>query len=59
MKNRFKGKCENCGKDVPPKEGYWRMYPKQTRLFMGLRCKDCGITTKENIKIQKAKGILI
>ena len=56
MRNRYKGKCENCGVEVLPKQGYWREAPKHTRDFTGLRCKKCGVTTNKNRKLQKELG---
>jgi len=50
MRNRFKGKCELCGKEVLPKQGRWRLVPKQVQNFTGLRCMNCSTTTKKNLK---------
>lgn len=51
MKNKYKGKCELCGKEVPPKMGRWRLIPKQVQNFTGLRCMKCSTTTKKNNKL--------
>jgi len=51
MRNRYKGKCERCGKEVPPKQGRWRLIPKQVQNFQGLRCLPCGTTTKKGLKL--------
>lgn len=59
MKNRYRGRCEVCGKDIPPKQGKWRLIPKQAQDFTGLRCKTCSTTTHKNRKEQKLKGIII
>lgn len=50
MRNRYKGKCGQCGKEVMPKKGRWRLIPKQTQNFTGLRCMECGDTTKRGLK---------
>lgn len=50
MRNRYKGKCEKCGKEIPPKQGRWRLIPKQTQNFVGLRCLRCSTTTKKSLK---------
>jgi len=50
MRNRFAGKCENCGVYVGVKEGRWRLIPKQVQNYTGLRCQKCSTTTKKNIK---------
>jgi len=50
MRNRHKGKCNLCGVDVPAGDGRWRLIPKKTQDFTGLRCKRCGTTTKKNLK---------
>ena len=59
MRNRYKGICSNCGVDVPPKQGRWKLIPKTTQNFTGLRCLPCSTTTKRNKKEMKAKGIVI
>lgn len=46
MRNRYKGVCELCGKVVPPKQGRWRMIPKMTQNFIGLRCQSCSTKKK-------------
>lgn len=53
MRNRYKGKCELCHREVQPKQGRWRESPKQTQNFTGLRCFPCSTTTKKGIKITK------
>lgn len=58
MRNRYKGKCGLCGKEVLPKEGRWREIPTQTQNFEGLRCMECSTTTKRGLKILKAKGLI-
>ncbi|MGI9118447.1 MAG: chromatin protein Cren7 [Minisyncoccia bacterium] len=59
MRNKFKGKCENCGCEVAPKQGYWRLVPKQTRDFTGLRCKKCGVTYKSHIKEIEQRKLVV
>lgn len=59
MRNRYKGKCLICGKEVLPKQGRWRLFEKQTQNFKGLRCLPCSTTTKKNTKIMMEKGINI
>lgn len=51
MRNRYKGKCELCGKEVPPKAGRWHEVPSRTQNFIGLRCLPCSTTTKKGIKL--------
>jgi len=54
MRNKYKGKCELCGKEVLPKQGRYRMgvpFVKQTQNFTGLRCIPCGTTTKKGLKL--------
>ncbi len=50
MRNRYKGNCNVCGKEVLPKAGRVRLIPKQTQNFLGLRCLKCSTTTKKNKK---------
>lgn len=53
MRNKYKGRCENCGKEVLPKQGRWRMgapFIKLTQNFKALRCMSCSTTTKKNMK---------
>lgn len=45
MRNRYKGTCEVCKKTVLPKQGRWRLEPKLTQDFTGLRCLKCSNTT--------------
>lgn len=62
MRNRYKGICQICKKEVPPKQGRWReggITAKSTQNFSGLRCADCSTTTKKNIKKMAEKGIII
>jgi hypothetical protein len=53
MRNRFAGKCNLCGCDVPPKTGYWHAEysVKASQNFSGLRCIPCGTTTKKGNKL--------
>lgn len=51
MRNRYKGICSLCGKEVLPKQGRWRIAPKKTQDFLGLRCLSCSTTTKKNLKV--------
>jgi len=48
MRNRYKGICSECGKEVLPKEGRWRRFPKPSIInaqdFTGLRCLPCSET---------------
>lgn len=53
MRNKYKGKCEKCGKEVLPKKGRWRLVPKQVQDFTGLRCMKCSTTTKKALKSQE------
>jgi hypothetical protein len=57
MKNRYKGICNCCGKEVLPKQGYFRdgKQYRQLQNFDGLRCHHCALTTKANIKHMKNK----
>jgi DNA-directed RNA polymerase subunit RPC12/RpoP len=63
MRNRYKGVCGLCGKNVPPKQGRWHIegyekFGKSTQKFSGLRCLRCGTTTKKGLKILKEKGLI-
>jgi hypothetical protein len=53
MRNRYKGKCELCGIEVLPKQGRWRLTPKQVQNYTGLRCRPCSTTTKKGVKLIK------
>ncbi len=59
MRNRYKGICQVCKKEVPPKAGRWRMIPKMSQNFEGLRCMTCSRTNKPNRKLQAEKGLII
>lgn len=60
MRNKYPGVCKACGDYVGVKAGRWRLTPKQTQDFTGLRCKPCSTTTKKNRrKILDRKGLII
>lgn len=59
MRNRYKGRCNVCQKEVLPKEGRWRETPKPAQNFVGLRCLEHSTTTKRNVKFMAEKGISI
>lgn len=55
MRNRYTGKCQLCGKIVPPKQGRWHLegyqkWGKNSQNFEGLRCLPCSTTTKRGRK---------
>lgn len=50
MRNKYKGVCGLCKETVLPRMGRWRLIPKQTQDFLGLRCKKCSTTTRANKK---------
>lgn len=58
MTNRYAGTCGNCGEYVAPRSGKWRLFPKQTQNFNGLRCEKCCRTTKKNKKMIEERKII-
>lgn len=55
MRNRYKGICELCKKEVPPKQGRWHEkgyqdWGRNAQSFEGLRCLPCSTTTKRGLK---------
>lgn len=58
MRNRYKGICEVCGVVVLPKQGRWRLVPKQVQNFTGLRCKKHFSTTKKALKRMASDPVL-
>lgn len=54
MRNKYKGNCNLCGKEVLPGKGRVRTIPYFTtnaQDFTGLRCIPCGTTTKKGLKL--------
>ena len=57
MRNKFKGKCNLCGKEVLPKQGRFRddTFYHKTQDFGGLRCLSCSTTTKKGLKLTEKR----
>lgn len=55
MRNKYSGKCQLCGNDVPPKQGRWHEqgyenFGRNAQKFSGLRCFPCSNTSKKGEK---------
>ena len=59
MRNRYKGLCELCGIEVLPKKGRWKLIPKSTQCFTGLRCLPCSTTTRKGLKLNKERLLIL